>query len=301
VSGIRLRHRFMAGYMAWIVMCLCASVSTAQEVIQLTESQKEYNDRGVQLILEGEYEEAIGMLLSSLQLGDVNVTYLNLGRAYFHAGRCDASRQAYMKAELAPAVETPSLADFAELLGRFRQDLEGRCTSKIRFRCFPGNVTVRLPGRAPVSCQDSINVIPGRYEVLGQWGEEKVGKEVEVLELEEAFVEFDFVPRVKLTERLGWIGVFTGGALVLASIANDQWNLSAKVEELERVSSGGDVSRYNELYDDVTFAQNFNRVLFLSGALIGSAGAVLLVWPNQDSGRMASRSGDWYVGWVGSF
>ena len=76
-------------------------------IVEATEEQVRLNDQGVRAISEEDYVKAISLLEEAKYLGELNITYLNLGRAYQLAGRCQKAREALEKVASAPKVEKP--------------------------------------------------------------------------------------------------------------------------------------------------------------------------------------------------
>ncbi len=94
------------------------------------EEQRELNDEAVRAIGEEDYTKAVSYLEESLYMGELNITYLNLGRAYQLMGRCEKAREAFEKVSTAPKVEKPS-ADFLEAKAQqYREELEQNCQAE---------------------------------------------------------------------------------------------------------------------------------------------------------------------------
>lgn len=73
-----------------------------------TDEQLELNADAVGAIQSGEYAKAVELLKKSNEIAPMNVTWLNLGRAYQKLGKCGKARQAYLNVISAPAVKDPS-------------------------------------------------------------------------------------------------------------------------------------------------------------------------------------------------
>jgi Tfp pilus assembly protein PilF len=94
---------------------------------EASDMQRDYNAKGVALIQEGKLEDAVSMFRSSLAFGELNITYLNLGRTLAKMDRCQDARDAYTKVESAPPVTLPNAAQVKETLKRYRGELEQAC------------------------------------------------------------------------------------------------------------------------------------------------------------------------------
>lgn len=75
-----------------------------------TPEQQNLNDQAVQALTEENYAKAISYLEEALYIGGLNVSYLNLGRAYQRLGNCRKAKEALRKVPEAPRVEKPAPA-----------------------------------------------------------------------------------------------------------------------------------------------------------------------------------------------
>lgn len=87
------------------------------------------NDRGVELMVAGNYARAAAMLEQARMLGEVNIVYLNLGRAYHKLGNCAAARRAYEDALTAPPVRNPPPELVDMKAGEYLQGLDETCAA----------------------------------------------------------------------------------------------------------------------------------------------------------------------------
>ena len=92
-----------------------------------TDAQTSLNDDGVRAMIEGDYAGAVSLLERSIRLGEINVTYLNLGRAYQKLGRCAKAREALQKAKTAPAVADPPASEVRALADSYLAELDESC------------------------------------------------------------------------------------------------------------------------------------------------------------------------------
>jgi tetratricopeptide (TPR) repeat protein len=76
-------------------------------VVQPSDEQLALNDEGVEALIEGNYARAVAHFEQALLLGEFNVTYLNLGRAYQRLGECQKAQQALGKVKTSPRIENP--------------------------------------------------------------------------------------------------------------------------------------------------------------------------------------------------
>ena len=107
-----------------IIVLLLSWSSSASAQVAPTETQKQLNRQAYQKMADGSYEAAIDLYLQSIEKGPLNVTWLNLGRAYQKSGQCADAYAAFENVSSAPRVEKPSPEVVADTLERFREQLE---------------------------------------------------------------------------------------------------------------------------------------------------------------------------------
>lgn len=95
-----------------------------------TAEQRKLNDEAVRAIGAKDYTRAISYLEESLYLGELNITYLNLGRAYQLLGRCAKARAAFAKVSEAPKVEKPPAAFVESKARQYQAELDESCTEE---------------------------------------------------------------------------------------------------------------------------------------------------------------------------
>lgn len=131
-------NRSLWGLWAWslvlgAVLLGAPEPSIAQEnpsgraVAEPTDAQTSLNDDGVRAMIEGDYAGAVSLLERSIRLGEINVTYLNLGRAYQKLGRCAKAREALQKAKTSPAVADPPASEVAAVSDQYLAELDKNC------------------------------------------------------------------------------------------------------------------------------------------------------------------------------
>src|SRR5262245_40352957 len=92
-----------------------------------TEAQSELYHRAHAAFEAGDYATATSLLRSALELGELNILYLSLGRALYRDHRCREADDAYLKALKAPAVSEPAPSDVAAKVETYRADLSKSC------------------------------------------------------------------------------------------------------------------------------------------------------------------------------
>jgi hypothetical protein len=115
--------------MSWLLALPCAWAQEAanSQVVEPTERQLQLNDSALEAMNDENYVRAASLFEESNHLGELNVTYLNLGRAYQFMGRCDDARQALQRVSSAPKVSSPS-PDFVEMKAQqYLDDVDETC------------------------------------------------------------------------------------------------------------------------------------------------------------------------------
>jgi hypothetical protein len=95
--------------------------------VEPTKAQYQLFEDGQVAYMDGEYLRAVDLFKASLLVGDLNITNLNLGRAYFKLGRCKEARGAYAKVRKAPRVRSPKPQDVMIRLNEYLVDLDEKC------------------------------------------------------------------------------------------------------------------------------------------------------------------------------
>lgn len=289
-------------------MTLWSGIASAEDppTIELSDSQLDLNARALELIQEGKLEQATTLFQSSLALGKSNVTVLNLARTYARLGQCSTARAMYDDVETAPRVKSPTPAQIASALERYRAELE-TCGAVLRFKCEPETLEVRIDGAEAESCPESIRVDAGRHEVVAirSDGEERVqivepgpGETVSMIlvvpdpeepvepdpkeELEVASPEPEPAPPVEpklpgWVQVTGWSLLGTGFTLLAVATVLDLFITTPRVNEYQADPRAGAGDR-----QQIRQLQRTGRILFPTGAvLLAGGGAMLAFWPRE--------------------
>mgnify|MGYP002633194949 CR=1 FL=1 len=92
---------------ALLAALVCATPAAAQDFASPSDTQIKLYEEGAAAFQAGEFEKAVRLFQASIDLGPLNLTYLNLGRALFRLDRCEEARDALDKARSAPRVANP--------------------------------------------------------------------------------------------------------------------------------------------------------------------------------------------------
>ncbi len=209
------------------------------ELVDATERQQQLNEQGVAAIDEGDYQQAIEVYESSLQLGELNVTHTNLARAHQLAGNCQSADEHYRKALDAPPVERPTPSQLADVIDDYRDELRSDCPGFLEVECTPPDIELFIDDEGPQECDvGSRELMPGSYSLRGEFRDHitETTVAVEALETSRAHLalagEFDDEPpgdAVAEIERPpeaepatgGWMWLAGAGAAVAGGVVLD--------------------------------------------------------------------------------
>jgi hypothetical protein len=119
---------------------------------------------------QGQYEKAVELFQASLHLGELNITWLNLGRALYKLGRCEEALAAYQSAQAAPRVQTPSPEQVDAKRQEYVADLKS-CPGYLVMKCptGAGPTMYSIDGQPPVRCAaEPVALPPGEHTVVAQ-------------------------------------------------------------------------------------------------------------------------------------
>lgn len=258
----------------------------------LSERQRELNNQGVEAIEAGEYETAINLYEASLQLGELNIIYANLGRARQLAGDCREADDLFDRALEAPVAEVPPPEVVEDTVERYRDELTEECPGYLSVGCEPTDLEIAVDGRLleDVCDEDPRGIEPGDYQVVATRGDQQREREISVEPLETSRVEFEFdvepqyeaEPDVEAPARFGWLG-WTGaagvvvGAGALGGAAYIDGQVASHRRELEANSGQISAETMRGEVDRIDTWQSRGRVLLLSGIGFVVAGSSLIV------------------------
>lgn len=138
---------------------------------QPSQTQVELNEQGIQALADGNYERAIRLFHASLDLGGLNVTYVNLGRAHQRAGECRRAHQFYEEALAAPAVEEPTPAQIEAAIANYRSEMQEQCPGFLAVACDPEEIALYIDDEGPMECATPAEreLQPGQYGIRGEY------------------------------------------------------------------------------------------------------------------------------------
>ncbi len=304
------------------------ALQTAPQAQGSLEAQLQLNEQGYEASAQGDHEKAARLFRASLDLGELNITYLNLGRSLSKLGRCQEAIKAYNNVEKAPPVEAPSPAQIQEVLTKFRADLTEGCPAEVTVVCKPATMTIQVDDQKPQLCPAKpLLLAPGKHRIVGLLDERRT-EEISLttksldtlsvaLELKPVITDNVEPPSTRETivvtpgPLAGWIMLGVGGVALTTVMVIDLLVLQPRIHHLEDLSEQDDRQAFQDAInrdkDGIESFQNLNLGLLIGGGVLTVGGAIWLAFtsgaetqstPRQE--KKASRTssqGDWNLWW----
>lgn len=147
---------------------------------KLLEMQQYLNARAAAAGKNSDYERAASLFKAALELGELNVSYLNLGRSLYYLGRCEEAREAFNQALTAPG---PPNVDFKQVEGRvleYLADMDVGCPGEVLVSCGEPEMFLEVDG-VPGECGQKVTLFPGEHTLTGVVGDQRVEQKVEII------------------------------------------------------------------------------------------------------------------------
>jgi tetratricopeptide (TPR) repeat protein len=287
--------------MAFLVVgsLLISAPSFAQsspETVVPTKTQLELNDQGVRAMVEGDYSGAVARLERSARLGEANVIYLNLGRAYQKLGNCQKAREALQKAKSVPAVADPPRDEVEAVADKYLAELPKSCPDQ------PDAETARTPG------DDGATDDAGDSEAADTSDPAATARNDSPEDIVAPGSQDDPAAEDGVN-LLGWGTTLTGVALVGGGVAlhfvaesdrsevrDAPRNAAGRVETLTQAEAAKIETNADRL-DTIGLAVG------ITGGLAAVAGTYMLVSTDEDAGQLGVgiSSKDVVLSWFGRF
>ncbi len=192
-------HRFMVAMVILGASLAPAALSHAQDnFAQPSQAQLDLYTEGTKAFQDGQYDQAIEYFQASLQIGPLNITYLNLGRTYFKAGRCLEAKEAFNKVAASPQLSEPTPVQVLGKLKEYRQDLANECPGTLVVRCEPSNMRVGVDDGPLAACTDApLELSPGKHTLTGEVEGQKTSKDVQIVAMERTELALSVDPSAK--------------------------------------------------------------------------------------------------------
>lgn len=255
--------------------------------MEVSNAQEELNKKAFEASLAGDFEKAVQLLEASLRLGELNVTYLNLGRAHAKLHRCIEAQKAYKQTLDAPFVKTPSKEQVTKVLDDYMQELLAECGAEVHLMCAEG-LEISVDEGPPRACSAlPLTLFVGEHTLTAKQGTRSktirfVAVKDQVTEVNVAVDEDNEVigpqgPMSKL-QMWGWIVGGSGVAILLTGAILDAAVLGPMVSDFEAAAERGDKVKYDELEGSIGSTQAVVIAAYAIGGSALLAGGAMLVY-----------------------
>lgn len=159
-----------------VFVCMCiGGLAVAQENVgRFSEGQRLLNQQAFEATSANDFKKAEGLYKSMLLLGEHNVTFLNLGRAYLKQGKCMEAASTLNKVEGAPQVEGVPMDGILSRLAEYREEMATICTARMVLDCTPAEMVVSIDSgdefvcnTAPIPMSVGTHTFMARYQFPG--------------------------------------------------------------------------------------------------------------------------------------
>jgi Tfp pilus assembly protein PilF len=248
-----------------LAACLSASVAFVSPTAAWAQAPPEYanpsehqltlNDDAVRAIIKGDYAGAVALLEEARSLGELNVTYLNLGRAYQKLEQCQKARDAFERALEAPPVKQPPPAFIKKKVAEYSAELDEEC-----------------PEVETVEAKET--------EKTGPQSTDKVEAP--------PVVEEDSSNVVAWTVTLGGVAMMAGGGAMFALASSERDKVRSQPEPEEGVVTERTMKEAAEIESRANTYDTIGVAALAGGAVITGVGAYLFVADDESSGSQTS-------------
>ena len=276
-----------------IIAFLLLSQHLAEAKSSTLKKQMALNEKAIGSMIDGDYETAIEQLKQSLELGELNITYLNLGRAYAKSGRCSEALGAYDRMAVAPRVDSPTPDELYDILVQYRSELLTDCDGTVVVRCQPLDLMVSIDQGEKLVCPNAGMDLPAGEHVFEAYqGDqvvafrktEVVGMSSTAVDLEAAVSVVDplaITPKNEATSVLtimGWSATSLGAGLLLTAAIIDLALISPNIDEFDKAIADYDASRAKAVKSVIDAEKTANTVILVAGGVTLATGAGLLIY-----------------------
>lgn len=294
----------IACWLTWTLTVGLACVAGAQTVPSAR--QIELNNQGLDAQDDGNHGLAAQRFREALAEGELNLIYLNLGRALQKSGDCMGADDAYRAALTAPQIEEPAPALIERTIQDFRTEMNRECPGAVVVLCDADRVEVEVGGRE-WTCNKPLSVIPGTVKVTAGTNGKLQSRDLRVVALEGSSwtVEGDVptppsaaenrdvdAPNARASAAIGLFGA--GGALMFTGVVFTVLTVQAN-DDIVSLAADGDEDGIDSIQatEAVARSRNYEVAQFLSyttGLVCLATAFTLYYWEG------ISES----LGWMGS-
>ena len=184
---------FATATIAMVIVVAPALADAQSGIVAPTETQFKLYQEGAEAYGEGEYSKAVDLFRASLRLGELNITYLNLGRALFKLGDCEEASRAYASALTAPKIANPTPVEVLTKVEEYKKDL-GQCPATLTVQCDNPAARLWVDGTGPVPCDGAaMTVLPGPHTVEARLGTQSRREDLTLAAMDTHTMELHFL------------------------------------------------------------------------------------------------------------
>ncbi len=218
----------LVGFFFVVLGCCFAMPTTAQaqdEIVTPSETQYKLYQEGAEAFQAGQYDKAVDLFRASLRLGELNITYLNLGRSLFRLGKCKEASEAYAKALTSSKIANPTPMQVLQKVEKYRDELTQGCPSSVVVECSENSAEIYVNAMGPLPCDGSpVTLLPGDHVVRGSHNGIEDSHEFSLRPMEQVTVKLAFAnktdndnttpetPRADFRLGAGLLLLLSGGA-----------------------------------------------------------------------------------------
>lgn len=268
------------GFFAIAIMVAAPSVQA--QGVSPTAGQEQLNDQAVEAAISGNFDKAVRLFRASLDLGELNVTYLNLGRALFKLGQCAEADEAYGKALTAPRVTSPTPAEIEKFVADYRGEFEEKCPGTVRIACVPDTLKFSVDDGIERVCRGTVQLPPGMHTFTALYDDQRIVRQVRVSAMSTQSVrleaEHDIETKRSTVATWAWISSGVGGALVLTGLLIDGAVIGPDFDKYEEAAANNNAATYHDLKDTLDSEQSLNLLVFITGGVALATGGGLFLY-----------------------
>ena len=145
-------------------------LAQGEGLARLTGEQRLLYEQAKKAYVAKEFQASVDLLSQALMLGEVDLFYFGLGRAYFKLGQCQNAQKSYARALAAPRTE----ADIRGSIAKGVAQLQVSCPGTLLLQCKEARTQVKIDGQpAPLACaQKTTELAPGPHTLEATLGTE---------------------------------------------------------------------------------------------------------------------------------
>ncbi len=280
-----LRRAGAAMFVAATIVAAGGSASAQEpKTVEPNEAQVQLYTKAGEAFEAGDYEKAIKLLQSSLDLGEMNITYFNLGRALQKQGDCQGAQAAFKKANTAPRIKDVPHADILARIDALQSELTRTCPGIVVVTCAPTDLKVSVDG-GPLQACGALTLDAGEHLIRGLTPKGgKAEKTVFVKPMEQTDISLVVSTSAKGSKakprgpRGPWSYILagTGVGVIAAGGLFDSIVLGSTIDDFENATRTGD-SKASSLKSDAESQQSAVIGMYSVGAALLLSGAIVYV------------------------